>query len=97
MFSLCVERDVLPADRAKYKREREVKPGGAGYRGMRIVVVRYIYDINESTINFIWKINTGSGEALKQVFTKNYRYVRLDDGDTFWEMRHANMYLYKLR
>jgi len=53
MFSLCVERDVLPADRAKYKREREVKPGGAGYRGMRIVVVRYIYDINESTINFI--------------------------------------------
>jgi len=52
-----VERDVLPADWAKYRKERKVKPvtesGGVGYRGMRIAVVRHLHDINESTINFI--------------------------------------------
>jgi hypothetical protein len=45
---------------------------------MKIAVVRHLYDINESAINFIWKMKTRSREALKQVLTKNYRYALLD-------------------
>jgi hypothetical protein len=43
--------------RLSIKKKRKVKPvteiGSVGCRGMKIAVVRHLYDINESAINFI--------------------------------------------